>query len=111
MAFMVSQIKELLDLKLLNDLYDREVSGVFLSDMVSDVASGAQAGNLWVTVQTHKNIAPVANLVDISAVVITRGKPVPDDTLALAERAGISILSSSLETFDLVVKMVEKGVR
>ena len=44
------------NLELLTELYEHEITGVFLSDMVSDIISGAKAGNLLVTVQIHKNL-------------------------------------------------------
>lgn len=88
----------------------REVNGVFVSDMLSDVMAGAQSGNLWLTIQTHKNIVPAANLVDVSAVVITNGKSVPQDTVDLASKYNIAILSSKLPTFELVGKLYALGL-
>jgi predicted transcriptional regulator len=88
----------------------REVSGVFVSDMLSDVMAGAKSGNLWITVQTHKNVVPAANLVDVSALVITSGKKVPQDTLDLANQHGIAILWTELSTFELVGKLYALGL-
>jgi predicted transcriptional regulator len=88
----------------------RDVEGVFISDMLSDVMAGAKSGNLWVTVQTHKNIVPAANLVDVAAIVITGGKKVPKDTLDLANQHGIGILHSDLSTFELVGKLYSLGL-
>ena len=68
---------EKIDLKPLSEFEHRDVDGVFVSDMVSDVMAGAKSGNLWLTVQTHKSIVPAANLVDVSAIIITSGKEVP----------------------------------
>jgi len=68
---------ERLGLKPLSKFEDRDVDGVFVSDMLSDVMAGAKSGNLWLTIQTHKSIVPAANLVDVSAIVVTTGKKVP----------------------------------
>jgi predicted transcriptional regulator len=100
-----------LDLKALSTFEHREVQGVFVSDMLSDVMAGSRSGNLWLTVQTHKNIVPAANLVDVSAIVITGGKQVPDETVGLASRFNIAILSTDLSTFRLVGKLYELGVK
>ena len=75
---------------------DREVDGVFVSDMVSEVMAGAKSGNLWLTTQTHKSIVPAANLVDVAAIIITSGKQVPQETVELATKFNIAILSSGL---------------
>lgn len=103
----VAELKEKLGLTPLNDVYDKEVEGVFISDMVSDVMAGAKAGALWVTTQTHKNVVAAANLVDISAVIVTRGKAVPDETLEMASRAELTVFSTDLETYDFVGKLHE----
>lgn len=92
-------------LKPLTKFEHREVNGVFVSDMLSDVMAGAKSGNLWLTVQTHKNIIPAANLVDIAAVVITSGKQVPQDTIDIANKYNIAILVSDLPTFELIGRL------
>jgi serine kinase of HPr protein (carbohydrate metabolism regulator) len=73
--------------------------------------ANAKSGNLWLTVQTHKSIIPAANLVDISAIVVTNGKQVPQETVDLATRYKIAILSTGLPTFDLVGKLYGLGLR
>ena len=88
----------------------RDVDGVFVSDMLSDVMAGAKSGNLWITVQTHKNIVPAANLVDAAAIVITSGKKVPQDTVELANQHDIAILWTELSTFELVGKLYSLGL-
>ena len=95
----------------LTNVEDKDVSGVFISDMLSDVMSSAQNGNLWLTVQSHKNVVAAANLIDISAVIVTNDKKVPEDTIELANRFHIIILSSSLSTFELASKLMDIGVK
>jgi predicted transcriptional regulator len=100
--------KDLIDkigLRPLSKFDHREVDGVFVSDMLSDVMAGAKSGNLWLTVQTHKNIIPAANLVDVAAIVITSGKQVPQETVDIANKYNIAILVSYLPTFELVGKL------
>ncbi len=105
--------KDLIDkigLKPLSKFEDREINGVFVSDMLSDVMANAKSGNLWLTVQTHKSIVPAANLVDVSAVIITSGKQVPQETVDLANKYSIAILSTELPIFELVGKLYGLGV-
>ena len=107
-------IQELIDkigLKPLSKFENRAVEGVYISDMVSDVMAGAKSGDLWLTIQTHKSIVPAANLVDVSAVIITGGKEVPAETIDFASKHDIAILSCALPTFALVGKLYELGVR
>jgi len=103
----VNEMAQKVGLKALSTYEDRPVSGVFVSDMVSDVMAGAKSGNLWLTVQTHKSIVPAANLVDVSAVIVTGGKDVPSETVELASKFSIAVLSSDLPTFELVGKLYQ----
>lgn len=107
----VKDLETKLGLKPINEVYDKDVEGAFISDMISDVMAGAKAGNVWVTVQTHKNVAAAANLVDISAVIVVRGKKVPEDTIQMADRAKMTIFTTDLDSFQLAVKLYEAGVR
>lgn len=107
----LKEIIEKLNLKPLTNLEDREVNGVFMSDMLSDVMTGAQAGSLWITVQTHTNIVSAANLVDVAAVVVTQGKKVPENTLELANRYHVIILSTTYSNFEFANKLIEIGLK
>ncbi len=106
----LQEIIEKLQLTAVTNVDDREVEGVFISDMLSDVMSSAKAGDLWLTVQTHKNIVSAINLVDIAAALITHGKNIPQETIELADRFHVIILVSSLSTFEVVKKLIEIGV-
>ena len=105
----LQEIIEKADLKALSNLEERDVDGVFISDMLSDVMTSAKAGNLWLTVQTHTNIVSAANLVDLSAVIVTLGKEVPQATIELANRYHVIILSSPLPSYELAKKLIEIG--
>ena len=104
------ELIDLLGLKALSTFEHREVNGVFISDMLSDVMAGAKSGNLWITVQTHKNIVPAANLVDASAIIVTNGKAVPQETVDLATKHDIAIMSTDMQTFELVGRLYSLGL-
>ncbi len=97
----VNELANKIGLQKLSQFSDREVNGVFVSDMISDVMAGAKSGDLWLTVQTHKSIVPAANLVDVAAIVITGGKKAPDDTIELANKHDIAILATDSPTFEI----------
>jgi len=106
----VEMLLEKLEMKPLSGLYNKEISGVFISDMVSDVMHGANPGDIWVTTQTHKNTIAAANLVDVSAIIVSRDKSIPQETVDIANRAEISIISSRLDTYALAVKLYQAGI-
>ncbi len=107
----LQEIIQKAQLNALTNVEERDVEGVFISDMLSDVMAAAKPGALWITVQTHSNIVSAANLVDLAAVVITNGKEVPPATIDLANRYHVVILSSSLAAFELATKLIEIGLK
>jgi serine kinase of HPr protein (carbohydrate metabolism regulator) len=106
----VSEIVAKTGLKSFNEAGDKDIKGVYISDMVSDII-GIQEGNLLVTLQTHKNLIAAANLVDVAAVVFSRGKAPTEDVIALASKAGIRLLGYDGDTWTLAKKLYECGVR
>jgi predicted transcriptional regulator len=107
----VSELETKLKLKPLNQIYDKEIDGAFISDMVSDVMAGAKAGSVWVTVQTHKNIVAAANLVDLAAIIIVRGKKVPEDTIQMADRAKMTLFATDEDTYQVAIRLFEAGIK
>jgi predicted transcriptional regulator len=106
----VSELAHTAGLKAFNATPDKEIQGVYISDMVSDII-GIRAGNLLVTLQTHKNLIATANLVDVAAIVFTRGKTPADDVVALANTAGIGLLGFEGDTWTLAKKLVDLGLK
>jgi predicted transcriptional regulator len=106
----VSELVKKGEFKVFNESGDKEIKGVYISDMVSDII-GIGPGLLLITLQTHKNLIAAANLVDVAAVVFSRGKTPTDDVIALANKAGISLLGFEGDTWTLARKLYEFGVR
>jgi len=106
----VSELQDKAGLTPMNEIHDKDVAGVFISDMVSDIVAGAQPNNLLITIQTHKNLIATANLVDVAAVVFVRGKKPADDTIELADRAKISLFSTDDDAWKLAIKLHDLGI-
>jgi predicted transcriptional regulator len=107
----LQELAEKLELKRVTQPFDKEITGVYISDMVSDVIANAKPGNLLVTVQIHNNVIAAANLVDIAGIVVTQGKLPADDVVKMAERAEIPIFSTDLNRWQVATKLYEAGVR
>ncbi len=87
------------------------VSGAYASDLLSDVMGRAAAGELWITMQTHKNILAVASLKELSAILIVNGGKPETDTIETAEKEGIILLGTTgraFQTSGKLYKMMEK---
>jgi predicted transcriptional regulator len=100
-----------LELKCVTEAFDKQVSGVYISDMVSDVIANAKAGDLLVTVQIHSNVIAAANLVDICGIVVTQGKLPAEDVVKMANKAEIPIFSTNLNRWQMATRLYEAGIR
>lgn len=89
---------------------DREIRGGYVSDLLSDVIANGRAGDLWITLQIHRNIVGVASLKDLAAIVIINGREPENDTIKKAENEGIPIMVSELPAFELVGRLYEAGI-
>lgn len=90
---------------------DREVTGGCVADLLSYVMSNAKAGYLWITIQVHPNIVGVADLLDLSAVVVAGGQEPQPATLEKAREHGVAILTTRETVFMVAGRLYELGVR
>ncbi len=105
------ELAERLELKRLTRVFEKPVSGVYISDMVSDVIANAKSGNVLVTLQVHNNVIAAANLVDVSAIVVTRGRTPAPEAVALAEKAEIPLFTTDMDSWQVATKLYEAGIR
>ena len=103
----VADIVEKLSLKIFggNSGLSNKINGGYTSDLLSDVMGHASAGDIWITLQTHKNVAAIASLKEIAAVVFVKGFEPDADTLAQANEEGIPLLGTNDSTFEITGKL------
>jgi len=109
----IAEIVSLLDLKVISGIngLNREVTGGYVSDLLSDVIGNAREGNIWITLQTHQNIMAVASLKDLAAVIVVKGSIPENDTIRKSNEENIPILSAEADTFmvtGMLYKLLEK---
>ncbi|MBK7214229.1 MAG: serine kinase [Bacteroidales bacterium] len=104
---LVSELKEKLNLKVFggNSGLNREITGGYTSDLLSDVMGFADQGKLWITLQTHRNVMAIASLKDLSAILLVKGQQPDADMLELAEEEGIAVLGSDENSFEVSGKV------
>ena len=107
----VRQVIKQLGLKLTGgNQIDVEITGGYASDLLSCVMAGAQAGNIWVTLQAHPNVIAVASLIELAAVIITEGVSPDPETIHRAQETGIPLLTTAQDTFSTVIALAELGI-
>jgi len=89
----------------------RDVAGGCVSDLLSYAMPNAHAGDASITIQVHPNIVGVAELLDLTAVIVAGGQEPEKATLDKAKEQGIAILTSRETAFTLAGRLYELGVR
>jgi serine kinase of HPr protein (carbohydrate metabolism regulator) len=103
----VKDIISVLELKIFggDQGLNREITGGYTSDLLSDVMGHADNGKIWITLQTHKNVIAIASLKDLAAVILIKGLEPDADMLAQAIEEGIPVLGSNNEAFEITGKL------
>ncbi len=86
---------------------DVEVTGGYMSDLLSDVIANSKEGNLWVTLQIHQNIIAVAKLKDLSGIIIVNNRKPDEATLGKAKEENVPLLGSEEMAYEVSGKLYE----
>lgn len=109
----IGDIVKILDLKVLagQKFLDREITGGYVGDLMSDVLANAARGNIWITLQIHQNIIAVASSKELSGIIIINGRRPEKETLSKATEEQIPVLGSNLPAFEIAGRLYEIGIR
>jgi len=83
----------------------------YTSDLLSCVMAGAPKEGIWVTLQAHGNIVAVAALLELTAIIITEGAMPDENTISKANTEGVTLLSTSKSSFNIIGQLWELGLR
>lgn len=100
-----------LEVKTASSNLTREVTGGYVSDLLSDVIANSKEGNIWITLQIHQNIVAVATLKELSGIILVNNRNPDAETLKKAEDEGLPIMVSPLSAFELVGTLYNMGLR
>lgn len=106
-----SEMIEALGLVAATDPRDREVTGAIVADLLSDVLANGAPGYVWITIQTHRNVAAVASAQSLAAIVITNGRQPGEDLLQLALAEGVTVLCAEQSSYEVAGRLYAAGVR
>jgi predicted transcriptional regulator len=105
----ISDLVDKLNLSVIsgNKGLSNEITGGYVSDLLSDVMGNAKEGNVWITLQTHQNIIAVAALKDIAAIIIVKDLVPEQDTIDKSNTENIPLLSTDSDTFNIAGRLFE----
>lgn len=89
-----------LEVKTYKDGLRNDVTGAYVSDLLSDVMANSKDGNIWITLQTHLNIVAVAGLKTLAGIIIVGGRQPQEEVLRKAEAEKITITTTKLPAFE-----------
>ncbi len=105
-------VKELLDAEVIagEEKLDMEVKTAFGADLMSDVLAFAKAGSMLLTGLTNTQVVRIANVLDIAAIIIVRGKKLPAETVELAKELHIPVLATKYILFETAGRLYARGI-
>lgn len=103
MKVKIQDIVKLLNCKVLNQGDKEYVIGALASGLMSDVLTTDMEEILLVTGLTTPQVVRTADMVEANAIILTNGKNVPEDTVALARELKITLLWTSYYNFEACV--------
>ncbi len=86
---------------------DREVSGAYTSDLLSDVIANSRESQLWITMQTHQNTLAVAKLKDLAGIIIVNDREPEEETRKKAQDEGVVLLRTSETAYIISGKLYQ----
>lgn len=87
-----------------------EVNLVGAADMMSEVLAFTNENALLLTGLTTPQVIRTAQMVDLCAIVLVRGKQPQEETVALSEETGIPIIVTEDMLYVACGKLYEKGL-
>lgn len=82
-----------------------------MSDLLSCVLTGAKPHSVWVTLIANINIVAVASLLEISAIIITEGAQVNQESINRANMEGVVLLSTEAGSFSVAGQLWDLGIK
>lgn len=86
----------------------REITGVYMGDLLSWVMGRARTGDAWITIMSNSNIVAVATLADTACILLAEGVQPDEGVAALARQKGINLLISPVSAYETALRLRER---
>ena len=83
----------------------KDVSGGYVSDLLSDALANCAEDSVWITLQKHTNIVAVASLKNLAGIIIVGGRELEEDVLKQAEAKEVTIMTTPMSAFETAGKI------
>lgn len=82
-----------------SDFDKLEISGAYVSDLLSDVMGNARDNQIWITIMRHLNVVAVASLAGMPAICFSCNVQPDEMVIKKAKDEDICLISTELSTF------------
>jgi hypothetical protein len=89
---------------------DRDIRGGCGADLMSDVLASVQPDAILLTGLCNPQVIRTAQMADVRAVVILRGKQPSPEMIEIAAREGIPLISSPFGMFEICGRLYQSGL-
>jgi hypothetical protein len=84
---------------------DREISGIYIGDLLSWVMGRAKADDAWITIMSNINIVAFASLADVACIILAEGVNLDSSVVETARAKGVNIIASQLPAYETAVAL------
>lgn len=108
----VKEIQNLFNLEVVSGEkgLDRDITGGYCGDLLSDVMANSTKGAVWLTVQVHQNIVAVAILKELAAIILVNDRQPDEETKTKSEEENIPLLITPLSAYQFAGQLSELGI-
>jgi predicted transcriptional regulator len=93
-----------------NNHLDTEIKGGCGADLMSDVLASIKPDAILFTGLCNPQVVRTAQMADVSAIVLVRGKRPPRETVQLAAEEGIPLISTPYGMFEVCGRLYKAGL-
>jgi predicted transcriptional regulator len=90
---------------------NRQIKGAFAADLMSDVLASIQPDAVLLTGLCNPQVIRTAIMADVAAVVVVRGKTLPEATINLAISEGIPLIKTNKGMFEMCGLLYNQGLQ
>jgi hexokinase len=87
--------------------HDMGISGCYIGDLLSNVMGKAKTGQIWLTVMTNINVMAVAQLLELSGIVLLEENQPAEGVLERAALEGIPVFRTKESAYQAAIRLHE----
>lgn len=88
-----------------------DIEGVYIGDLLSVVMAKAKQNYAWITIQTHMNIMAVADLLELSCIIVVEDMEIEPVVLEKAAELGMPVFKTKESAYQIACKLYSMGIK